>query len=57
MLFVDFLNRNRRLFLPSGEPVINDIGMAALALLIAESKPKDKEIMIRLIMNMLAKER
>ena len=57
MLFVDFLNRNRRLFLPSGEPVINDIGMAALALLVAESKPKDKEIMIRLIINMLAKER
>lgn len=57
MLFVDFLNRNRRLFLPSGEPIINDIGMAALALLVAESKPKDKEILIRLIMNMLAKEK
>ncbi|MFZ2634013.1 MAG: virulence protein RhuM/Fic/DOC family protein [Desulfosalsimonadaceae bacterium] len=55
MLFVDFLNRNRRLFLPSGEVVINDIGLAALALLIAESNPKDKEVLIRLIMNMLAK--
>jgi len=57
MLFVDFLNRNRRLFLPSGEAVINDIGLAALALLTAESNPRDKDVMIRLCMNMLAKER
>jgi hypothetical protein len=30
------------------------MGLAALALLVAESAPKDKEIMIRLVMNMLA---
>jgi prophage maintenance system killer protein len=53
-LFVDFLNRNGRLFDPNGEPVINDIGLAALALLVAESDPAQKETMIRLIMNMLA---
>jgi prophage maintenance system killer protein len=52
-LFVDFLNRNRRLF-RDGEPVINDVGLAALALLVAESDPKDKEVLIRLVMNMLA---
>lgn len=53
-LFVDFLNRNGRLFDASGSPVINEIGLAALALLVAESDPAHKEIMIRLIMNMLA---
>lgn len=53
-LFVDFLHRNDRLF-RAGEPVINDVGLAALALLVAESTPTDKEIMIRLVMNMLAK--
>lgn len=53
-LFVDFLNRNGRLLDPSGMPVINDIGLAALALLVAESDPGNKETMIRLIMNMLA---
>lgn len=53
-LFVDFLNRNDRLF-ERGEPVINDVGLAALALLVAESAPKDKDVMIRLVMNMLAK--
>lgn len=52
-LFVDFLHRNGRLF-QNGEPVINDIGLAALALLVAESDPKDKEVLIRLIMSMLA---
>ncbi len=52
-LFVDFLNRNRRLF-RDGEPVINDVGLAALALLVAESDPKHKDVLIRLIMNMLA---
>lgn len=53
-LFVDFLNRNSRLLDDEGNPVINDIGLAALALLVAESDPGRKETMIRLIMNMLA---
>ncbi len=52
-LFVDFLNRNGRLF-RNDEPVINDVGLAALALLVAESNPKNKDVLIRLIMNMLA---
>lgn len=38
------------------EPVINDIGLSALTLLVAESDPKHKETLIRLIMNMLAPE-
>ncbi|NNM69620.1 MAG: virulence protein RhuM/Fic/DOC family protein [Gallionella sp.] len=53
-LFVEFLNRNGRLLDEAGSPVINDIGLAALALLVAESDPAQKETMIRLIMNMLA---
>jgi prophage maintenance system killer protein len=52
-LFVDFLARNGRL-IRAGEPVINDVGLAALALLVAESDPKNKDVMIRLIENMLA---
>ncbi len=52
-LFVDFLHRNERLFNAQGELVINDTGLAALTLLVAESDPKDKEILIRLIMNLL----
>jgi prophage maintenance system killer protein len=51
-LFVDFLNRNNAL-MRDGQPVINDIGLAALALLVAESAPTQKDTMIRLIENML----
>ena len=51
-LFVDFLNRNKAL-MRDGQPIINDIGLAALALLVAESAPAQKETMIRLIENML----
>jgi len=53
-LFVDFLHRNRRLIDALGNAVINDTGLAALTLLVAESDPKQKEVLIRLIMNMLA---
>ena len=53
-LFVDFLHRNGRLLNARGEPTINDVGLAALTLLVAESDPKQKDVMIRLIMNMLA---
>lgn len=51
-LFIDFLHRNGAL-MRKGQPVINDIGLAALALLVAESAADQKEVMIRLIMNML----
>lgn len=53
-LFVDFLHRNGRLLNAQGDAVINDTGLAALTLLVAESDPKQKETLIRLIMNMLA---
>lgn len=52
-LFVAFLARNGRL-LRKEEPVINDVGLAALALLVAESDAKNKDVMVRLIENMLA---
>ena len=54
-LFVDFLNRNHRLFTDDYQPVINDTGLAAITLLVAESDPKEKDIVIRLIQNLLSK--
>ncbi len=53
-LFIDFLNQNGRLLDKHGNPIINDIGMAALALLVAESTPESKKTMIKLIMNMIS---
>jgi hypothetical protein len=39
------LHRNGAL-LRDGQPVINDIGLAALALLVAESAPSQKEAIV-----------
>ncbi|MDO6718700.1 virulence protein RhuM/Fic/DOC family protein [Psychrosphaera sp. 1_MG-2023] len=53
-LLVDFLNRNNRLLNDNYQPVINDTGLAAITLLVAESKPTEKDIIIRLIENLLS---
>jgi len=55
-LFVDFLHRNGRLLDKNNQPIINDTGLAALTLLVAESDPKQKDVLIRLIMTMLSGE-
>lgn len=55
-LFINFLHRNNSLFNVQGNPRINDTGLAALTLLVAESDPAQKETIVRLIMNMLAQE-
>ena len=52
-LFVWFLERNKHRFKKSGEVKINDNGLVALALLVAQSNPNDKELMIKLIINLI----
>jgi death-on-curing family protein len=52
-LFVWFLEKNRHRFKENGEVKINDNGLTALALLIAQSDPNDKELMIKLIINLI----
>jgi hypothetical protein len=49
-----FLRENGYLEDATGVPKINDNALVALALLTAESEPRNKELMIRLIMNLLA---
>ena len=53
LLFVYFLERNKYLKRPNGERKINDNALIALALLIAESDAKDKDILIKIITNLL----
>ena len=55
-LFVLFLHKNGILYRENGEARINDNALAALTLLVATSDPEHKEIMIKLIMNMLVDE-
>ena len=52
-LFVYFLDKNNFLYRESGEKKINDNALVALVLLIAISDPKDKEVMIKIITNLL----
>lgn len=54
LLFIHYLDKNNHLYKPNGEMIINDNALVALALLIAESEPKSKELMIALIKNLLA---
>jgi prophage maintenance system killer protein/prophage antirepressor-like protein len=51
-IFLYFLDRNNALFI-SGNKRINDETLAALAILIAASDPKDKELLINLILVIL----
>ena len=52
-LFVWFLEKNSHLLKHNGERKINDNALTALALLVAQSNPEDKELMIRLICNLI----
>jgi len=54
-LFIHYLDQNNHLYKSNGEMLINDNALVALALLIAESKPQKKELMIALIKNLLMK--
>ncbi len=51
-LFLEFLNKNHRLFV-DGKKVIEANTLVALVIMIAESNPKEKDLMINLVMNFL----
>ncbi|MEZ4909230.1 MAG: RhuM family protein [Saprospiraceae bacterium] len=53
-LFVWFLEKNKHRYKKNGELKINDNGLVALALLVAQSNPSEKEIMIKLIINLVS---
>lgn len=52
-LFIWFLQRNRHHLKSDGELKINDNALAAIALLVAQSDPAQKQLMIHLIMNLI----
>ena len=53
LLFLEYLRRNGMLTRPDGRPRFADNAVVALALLVAESEPAQKDLMIRLILNLL----
>lgn len=54
LLFIWFLEKNKHLHSTNGERKINDNALVALALLVAESNPKQKDLMMKLIINLIA---
>lgn len=52
-LFLEFLDRNRYLYKEKGEKRISDGALVAITLMVAESAPAEKDVMVKLIMNLL----
>ena len=52
-LFLYFLERNKALFNKDGKKIISDSALVAITLMVAESKPEEKALMINLILNFL----
>lgn len=55
LLFILYLVENNFLYGKNGEKKINDNALTALALLVAESSPKQKDVMVKLTANLLSK--
>lgn len=53
LLFLEYLRRHDLLWRPNGQPRLADNAVVAVALLIAESAPAQKELMVRLVMSLL----
>ena len=51
-LFLEFLGKNNALF-RDGKKIISDGALVAITLMIAESRPEEKDIMVALVMNFL----
>ena len=51
-IFLEFLNKNNHLIIDNKQ-VISDSALVAITLMIAESRPDEKETMIKLVMNFL----
>lgn len=52
-LFLEFLDRNQYLYKEKGEKRISDGALVAITLMVAESAPAEKDVMVKLIMNLL----
>lgn len=53
-IFTYFLNKNNYLYKKTGEKKINDNALTVLDLLVAEADPKEKDLMVKLIVNLIS---
>ena len=55
-LFIWFMDANGILYAPDGRKRLGDNALVALALLIAESRPAEKDVIIKVIVNLINKD-
>lgn len=55
-VFLYFLDRNGALFMSTGEKAIDDSALVAMTILIAESKPEEKDVMVALVMHFIQRD-
>ena len=56
-LFLWFLERNGALYDPDGGCLISDAALVAMTLMIAESRPEEKDVLVRIVMHLLCEKR
>ena len=52
-LFLWFLERNGALYDPSGERLISNAALVAMTLMIAESRPEERDVLVRIVTHLL----
>ena len=52
-LFVYFLDKNKALYRSDGSKRIGDNALVAITIMIAESKPEEKDLMVKLVVNLI----
>ena len=53
-LFIYFLDKNKKLYHSDGSKIIADNALVAITIMIAESKTEEKDMMIKLIVNLMS---
>lgn len=51
-IFLEFLNKNNHLIIDEKQ-IISNSALVAITLMIAESRPEEKDVMVKLVMNFL----
>lgn len=52
-IFLWYMSRNEILYRVDGSKILSDGALVALTLLIAESKPEERETMVKLVVNLI----
>jgi len=53
-LFVYFLDQNNKLYNASGNKIIGDNALVAITIMIAESAPAERDMMVKLVVNLIS---